>query len=566
LKLSQSLRNGLKINSNCRLVRHRFEQYSRGTSVTSIINTQYGQVRGRQRVTLHDAQQLYYAFEGIPYAKPPLGELRFRAPQPPECWEGVRDCTYARSKPAQLHCMMDLTHGSEDCLHLAVYVKKLESEQPLPVMVWIYSGGFQAGEASRDLHSPDYFMQKDVVLVTFNHRLGALGFLSLADPELHVPGNAGIKDQVMVLRWIHDNIAKFNGDPNNVTLMGMSSGAASAQILMSTEQTRGLFHKAILMSGSSLCHWANGMQLKQPHRLARYLGYQGSSSDKDVLRFLQGASSSDLARCNVQSQAEKRDYMLFSFVPTVEPYITDDCVISQPIVATLSKAWGNDIPVILGGTSFEGLFSYQYVKRDSTHLLRDFETIIPREVRQASTPEQLAQHIERLKLHYLKDASRDCMELGECLQMLSLKHFRHAVHRTALARLAYAPHMPTYFYRFDFDSPTFNFYRLLLCGPDQRGATHADDFFYLFYGIPAFKVPFHSPEYQTIVHLINLWTAFATHGDPNRAQTAPITWQPLEPNAPLKCLNIGKRLEFVAVPEAMELQLWDSFYDKVKLF
>ncbi|KAH8310447.1 hypothetical protein KR044_001377, partial [Drosophila immigrans] len=559
--------NTFKYLFTCRFIRHKIEQYSMGTNNTIIINTHYGQVRGRQRMTLYDDQELYYAFEGIPYAKPPVGELRFRAPQPHECWEGVRDCTYPRSKPMQMYCMLNISHGSEDCLHLNVYAKKLMSEKPLPVMVWIYSGGFQVGEASKDIHSPDYFMQKDVVLVTFNHRLGALGFLSLSDPDLNVPGNAGLKDQVLALRWIHENITRFNGDPNNITLMGMSSGAASAQILMTTEQTRGLFHKAILMSGSSFCHWANDAKYNWAHRLACYLGYEGSNNDKAVLRFLQGASSGQLAKCNeILSQEEKRDYLLFAFVPTVEPYISEGCVISEPNVGKLPQAWGNEISVIIGSTSFEGLFSYQYVKRDQTHFLTDFKAMIPREVREASTPDQLEDHIKRLKLLSFEDASRNFMELDECLKLLSLKHFRHAVHRTALARLAYAPKIPTYLYRFDFNSPTFNFFRLLLCGRHQQGTAHADDLFYLFYGVPAFKLNRYSPEYQTIEHMINLWTAFATHGNPNYSQTAPITWDPLKPNAPQMCLNISKSLQFVELPEARELQLWDSFYDKVNLY
>ncbi|XP_062123468.1 esterase B1-like [Drosophila sulfurigaster albostrigata] len=565
LEVDMSLFDIFKMS--CQFIRHKIEQYSRSTSKTTIINTQFGQVRGRQRITLHNDQELYFAFEGIPFAKPPLGDLRFRAPQPPECWEGVRDCTYPRSKPTQMYCMLNIAHGSEDCLHLNVYTKKLSSEKPLPVMVWIYSGGFQVGEASKDMHGPDYFMQKDIVLVTFNHRLGALGFLSLSDPDLNVPGNAGLKDQVMALRWIHKNITNFNGDSNNITLMGMSSGAASVQIMMTTEQTRGLFHKAILMSGSSLCHWANDMKYNWPYRLACYLGYIGSNNDKDVLHFLQGASSTQLARCNaILSQEDKRDYLLFPFVPTVEPYITEGCVISEPNVNTLSKAWGNEIPVIIGSTSFEGLFSYQYVKRDYTHFLSDFKTMIPREIRETCNLEQLEDHIKQLKLHSFKDASRDCMEFNECLVLLSMKHFRHAVHRTALARLAYAPRMPTYLYRFDFDSPTFNFFRLLLCGPDQRGAAHADDFFYMFYGVPAFKVNNTSPEYQTIEHIINMWTTFATHGNPNYAQAAPITWEPLKPDVPQMCLNIGRRLQFIELPEAKELKLWDSFYDNINLF
>lgn len=549
-----------------KLIAHKIVQYNLGTKQTTILSTKYGKIKGLQRKTVYD-EELYYAFEGIPFAKPPLGELRFRAPQPPEPWQDIRDCTYLRTKPMQQNLILHVVEGSEDCLYLNVYTKKLKSEKPLPVIVYIYGGGFQIGEATRDYYSPDYFMKKDIVLVTFNYRVGALGFLSLRDRDLDVPGNAGLKDQVLALRWTHENISSFNGDPNNITLMGTSAGAASTQIMMATEQTRGLFHKAILMSGSSLCGWANEPNYHWSHRFACQLGYSGSDNEKEVFRYLQRASAKELACCNsMQSQEEKRDYILFPFGPVVEPYVSESCVISQPHVETLSKAWGNEIPVIIGGTSFEGLFSYQFVMRDATHLLSDFESLIPREVRDVSTPTQIKEHVRRLKLCSFDDTTRGRMEFKECLQLLSYKHFWHGIHRTILARLAYAPRTPTYLYRFDFDSPTFNHYRSVLCGRHERGVSHADDMFYMFYAIPSYKLDKSSPEYRTIENLIGMWKAFATHDNPNCAQIAPVRWEILEPNAPLRCLNIGKSLQFVELPENKQLKLWDSFYEKLKLF
>ncbi|KAL7728246.1 hypothetical protein ACLKA6_007352 [Drosophila palustris] len=549
-----------------KLIAHKIVQYNLGTKLTTIVSTKYGQVKGLQRKTVYE-EELYFAFEGIPYAKPPLGELRFRAPQPPESWAGVRDCTYIRAKPLQQHLLLHVVEGSEDCLYLNVYAKKLKSEKPLPVIVYIFGGGFQIGEATRDVYGPDYFMKKDIVLITFNYRVGALGFLSLKDRDLDVPGNAGLKDQVLALRWIHENISNFNGDPNNITLMGMSAGAASTQIMMTTEQTRGLFHKAILMSGSSLCAWANEPDHHWSHRFACQLGYSGTDNEKEIFRFLQRASAKEIACCNnILNQEEKRDYILFPFGPVVEPYVTESCVISQPHVETLSTAWGNEIPVIIGGTSFEGLFSYQFVMRDESHLLSDFESLIPLEVRNVSSAAQTKEHVRRLKLHTFEDATRGRMEFKECLQLLSYKHFWHGIHRTINARLAYAPTTPTYLYRFDFDSPTYNHYRILLCGRHERGVCHADDMFYMFYTIPSYKLEKSSPEYRTIENLIGMWTAFANHDNPNCAQTAPVRWESLEPKAPLKCLNIGRSLQFINMPHMEQLKLWDSFYEKLKLF
>ncbi|XP_030374228.1 uncharacterized protein LOC115623824 [Scaptodrosophila lebanonensis] len=548
-----------------KLIAHKVIQYRLGTKHTTELATKYGRVKGLQRKTIYDGE-LYFAFEGIPFAKPPLGELRFRAPQPVEPWQGVRDCTFPRGKPLQKHFVLKVMEGSEDCLYLNVYAKKLKegsSTTPLPVIVWIYGGGFQIGEATRDFYSPDYFMKHDVVLVTFNYRLGVLGFLSLKDRDLDVPGNAGLKDQVQALRWIHENIAEFNGDPNNITLMGESAGAASTEVMMTTEQTRGLFHKAIMQSGSSLCSWANEPDRSWPYRLACRLGYAGSENEKEVFRFLLKASPNDItSQCNnVLTKEEVRDYLMFPFGPVVEPYVSEHCVIPKPQSEQLATAWGNELPLIIGGTSFEGLFSYQSTMHDAEHMLSSFEAILPRSVREQSTPAEIRELVRQLKIFYFEDATRGSMEFNECLQVLSIKHFWHDMHRTLLARLPNSK-FPTYLYRFDFDSPHFNHYRILLCGRHQRGVSHADDISYMFYHILSSKIDKTSPEYRTIERLIAMWTSFAAHGNPNCEAIAPTSWNALEADGPRRCLNISERVEFITLPETKQFELWDSFYTK----
>ncbi|EDW81355.1 uncharacterized protein Dwil_GK11069 [Drosophila willistoni] len=555
------------VKMGIKLITHKIIQYRLETKETRVICTNYGQMKGVRRKTIYD-EELYYAFEGIPYAKPPVGDLRFRAPQPAKPWQGIRNCTYLRAKPIQKHMVLGIVEGSEDCLYLNVYAKTLKSEKPLPVMVWIYGGGFQCGEATRDLYSPDYFMKHDVILVTFNYRLGALGFLSLADRDLDVPGNAGLKDQVMALRWIRDNIAQFNGDPNNITVFGESAGASSIQIMMSTEKTRGLFHKGIQMSGSSLCGWANQRNENWAYRLASRLGYKGSDNEKEVYRFLQRASASDLAMHGnaILTLEDRRNLNIFAFAPVVEPYVTQDCVIPKPPVEMLAEAWGNDIPLIIGGTSFEGLFSYQSTVADSDYMLSAFEALLPMDVKREANPAQIKEMARNLKIFYFGDATRGRMDLFECLQLLSLTHFWHGVHRTVSARRSYAPTTPTYLYRFDFDSPSFNHFRLLTCGRHVRGASHADDLSYLFYNISATKLQKDSAEYATIERLTGMWTAFAANGNPNCPQIASATWDALDTVGPEMCFNIGNRLEFIELPESKQFKFWDSLYDEQKLF
>ncbi|KAH8374876.1 hypothetical protein KR200_007857, partial [Drosophila serrata] len=542
-------------------------QYRLASKQTKVISTRDGQVRGLRRRTLYD-EEFYYAFEGIPFAQPPIGELRFRAPQPPRPWVGVRDCTYPRSKPIQKHFVLSIVEGNEDCLYLNVYSKQLKSDKPLPVIVWIYGGGFQFGGAGRDFYSPDYFMKQDVVLVMFNYRVGAMGFLSLTDRDLDVPGNAGLKDQVMALRWVSQNIAQFNGDPQNVTLMGESAGAASVNAMMTTEQTRGLFHKAIMQSGSMFCEWANEPRGRWAYRLACLLGYSGSENEKEVFRFLQKAPASEIAAkgINLISKEEQREYVLFPFTPVVEPYITRDCVLPRSHREMVPAAWGNDLPLIVGGNSFEGLFSYQSTLYDEEHMLSAFEALIPREIREKRSPAQLKDLLRQFKVDNFEDATRGRMEFNECLQILSIKHFWHGIHRTILARQQYASTTPTFLYRFDVDSPHHNHFRQVMCGRHVRGVSHADDVSYFFYNILSTKLEKSSLEYQTIERMVGMWVAFARNDNPNCPQIAPASWDALDDTGPHMCLNIGKQLEFIELPETKQNRFWDKLYEKHDLY
>ncbi|XP_034248499.1 juvenile hormone esterase-like [Thrips palmi] len=197
----------------------------------------------------------YAAFVGVPYAQPPLGELRFKAPRPLQPWQGVREALLFDQRCIQ--GPVDAQAGSEDCLHLNVYSPWLQKPQNergdlLPVIVHVHGGTMKVGTGN--IIRPDYFVAKDLVVVTFNYRLGHMGFLSL-DSDL-APGNAGFKDMVAALRWVNRNIAAFGGDPDKVTVQGCSSAAASVHWLTLLPDTEGLFRGAIIKSGSAMTTWA----------------------------------------------------------------------------------------------------------------------------------------------------------------------------------------------------------------------------------------------------------------------------------------------------------------------
>jgi para-nitrobenzyl esterase len=204
-------------------------------------------------------------FKGIPYAEPPVGDLRWRAPQPPAKWEGVRnaDAFCQACMQAQAHSRAPWTEEfmshdslSEDCLFLNLWTPAKSDKDSLPVLVYIHGGGYTEGSGSIKVYDGEELAKKGIIVITINYRLGVLGFL--AHPELsaessdHVSGNYGLLDQIAALQWIQKNITAFGGDPDRVTIAGQSAGAGSVNMLVVSPLAKGLFHRAIAESGSSV--------------------------------------------------------------------------------------------------------------------------------------------------------------------------------------------------------------------------------------------------------------------------------------------------------------------------
>jgi len=225
--------------------------------VNAVAETHRGKVRG----AIHDGIRV---FKGIPYGASTAGGNRFKAPKPPKPWTDVRDAlAFGPMAPQGSRELASVMNSwtfdkdmSEDCLVLNVWTPALRDQRKRPVMVWFHGGGFGSLSGSRNVFDGTRLCQKgDVVVVTVNHRLNVFGYLylgHLGGAEFAESGNAGMLDLVAALRWVHDNIAEFGGDPANVTIFGQSGGGAKVSTIMAMPQARGLFHKAIVQSGSHL--------------------------------------------------------------------------------------------------------------------------------------------------------------------------------------------------------------------------------------------------------------------------------------------------------------------------
>lgn len=227
------------------------------------VTTKQGAVKG---FCSEDKQTV--VFRGVPYAQPPVGDLRFRRPQEHEPWEGVRDCTRFSAVCPQADLRgMDL-YGkefydgeevvmNEDCLYLNIWTPAGSTEKSgLPVLFWIHGGAFMHGHGSEKEFDGEGFAKKGVILVTINYRVNAFGFFAHPDLEAEnaerVSGNYGILDQIFALRWVRENIAAFGGDPEKITIFGQSAGCMSVQTIISSPLSAGMVRGAVLQSGGGI--------------------------------------------------------------------------------------------------------------------------------------------------------------------------------------------------------------------------------------------------------------------------------------------------------------------------
>ncbi|KAF6198148.1 hypothetical protein GE061_007895, partial [Apolygus lucorum] len=315
------------------------------SSTGPIVDTPLGQIQGWERLSRDG--RLYRAWTSIPYAQPPVGKLRFQAPKPIQKWSGILNATGDAPLCLQTNLKGDSVKGTEDCLYLSVYSPKNNREN-MPVLFNVHGGAFQAGSMGFR-ENAEYLMDEDVVLVQTHYRLNAFGFSSLGNKLM--PGNYGIKDQVMALKWVQQNIASFGGNPKSVTVLGESAGGGSSHILLKTPATEGLVHRALSESGTINHIWSElkpEVARNGTLKLAARLGCSITGDDLEIFNCLQGVSSEELIGAVKYGKNENP-----SFAPCYEPKDAEDAVMTEDLSTLPSNK-----PWMASNCNGESLMSY----------------------------------------------------------------------------------------------------------------------------------------------------------------------------------------------------------------
>ena len=300
-------------------------------------------------------------YRGIPFAAPPVGDLRWKAPQPAAKWQGVRQaaefsnaCWQTPYPPAAAIYQAKLPPLSEDCLYLNIWTPAKSAKDRLPVMVWIHGGGFTRGFAGTPAYDGEPLARKGAVIVTINYRLGIFGFFAhpalSAESGHHASGNYALLDQIAALQWVQKNIAAFGGDSTRVTIFGESAGSWAVNALMASPLAKGLFHRAIGESGGSFSPMktlaeaeADGLHLVVVLTLTTAADAKTEaghkSSPQSILKTLRATPAEELLQA---SNAE-----------TVRPMV-DGWVLPQDIAAIFAQGKQNDVPLIAGYNADEG--------------------------------------------------------------------------------------------------------------------------------------------------------------------------------------------------------------------
>ncbi|KAJ8664462.1 hypothetical protein QAD02_006124 [Eretmocerus hayati] len=485
-----------------------------------------------EKLKTWELKQPYAAFKSIPYAKPPIGELRFKPPQKVDPWNEPLYATSDESRKCiQVDHRTKKIEGSEDCLYLNVFTPHTTFDESLvlrPVMVWIHGGAYKSGSSDASYYGPDFLVEQNVIIVSFNYRLGPLGFLNLQHEN--ALGNAGLKDQNFALKWVKENIKKFGGDPNKVTIFGQSAGSVSVDLHVLSDMSAGLFKQSIAMSGSPLCLWW-GFQTAEDAKtnaydLAEKLGID--ERDKDLLLkqlMLIPASNITNATKFLSSSIPFRPTLENTTIAQDQEKFLTECTLTKYQKGDFSKG-----PHLMGFTSNEAV---SLIPNDRIEALKLIDSYLsPFKFGNASLFDQF------LNVNSTKETDKPIQLLSDLLFTLGIDTKQQLL--SANNQL-----YPVYYYLYSFN-PGDSAHKSE--GHSLDGAAHEDELPNLFYR-PFLNLPLDNPRIiQARQRMVRLWANFAKFGNPTPMgdvdELLKVTWPPSGSSG--QHLNFGEELSIKA--------------------
>ncbi|XP_055855426.1 juvenile hormone esterase-like [Episyrphus balteatus] len=501
-----------------------------------IVETSLGKLKGSVLKTSKNHE--FMAFRGIRYAQAPIGDKRFKAPVSVTTWgNSILDATkdgYVCPQPRYPRESM-----SEDCLVLNVYTRDLSASKT--VMVYIHGGSNFLGTSHSELESgPGLLMNQDIVLVTMNYRLGALGFLSTKNEDAR--GNYGYLDQVMALQWVQDHISNFGGNQKSVTIFGMSAGGMAVTLHMASPLSKGLFHKAIAMSGSATNHFTVD-NLHWTRKLAKLVScpLYNSKNVVDCLRNVSWEKIIDACKT----------YEPYGFIDLKWNYEVDGHFLLDTPTNVFAKGEFNKVPVMTGITKDELAFFNIYQHASNIGFLNDislnFEKYAP-EVLTFELDKNAVEKSKKIQKFYLKDKLIQDQPFGNFGEIFSDAIIGHGVYR--LVHLA-RKYVDVYYYRFDY-SGKFSIF------PDEngkpRGVLHADDLQYIFKWD---ERDLDDSDVFMAERYGKWWASFSETGVPSDVNG--VKWLP-STKENVYCLYNDKEIQLGEEPFLERYRLWDELF------
>ncbi|SFD50743.1 para-nitrobenzyl esterase [Paenibacillus catalpae] len=472
-----------------------------------VVKVENGTVQG-----LPAADPRITSFKGIPFAAPPVGENRWRAPQPAENWDGVLKAYEYSPIPLQVRQELDDNNiytrewavepdiaMDEDCLYLNVWTPANREDEKLPVYVWYFGGGLQVGHPSEMEFDGERIARRGIVVVTINYRLNAFGFLchpEITEEAPEAPANFGHLDQQAATRWVKRNIAAFGGDPDNITIGGQSAGGGSVMNQLTSPQNNGLFQRAIVQSGLFT-------KLYPSTRAPKFLR-DLEEAEQEGIQFFDFLGVSSLAEARKLDAVYVRNKMVEyqAFWGTV---VDHKFSVGNAFELFLqNKRWL--VPVMFGHTSSEFFSIPEAATLEEVH---------------AMAVELFGDHANA----FLELCGYSSGSLEEVKKKASVSGIEYAIRIAGQANADTGANIPLYYYNFDAEIP----------GWDNPGTFHSVDLWFFFETLAKCWRPFVGKHYDLARQMCNYWANFIRDGDPNGKDSTGEDlphWEPYTPNAP----------------------------------